>query len=99
MRESQWEEGGFKSACQLRFTDSFTPTHQGGPGCGADPHCSKYMLDRVMLREYSACAGLQSHHVEETVIPCSLVGRVRGADNKDTDIYEVRVSSVVVRVK
>ena len=50
-----------------------------------------------MLREYSACAGLQSHHVEETVIPCSLVGRVRGADNKDTDIYEVRVSSVVVR--
>ena len=51
-------------------------------------HSIPKMLDRVMLREYS-CAGLQSHDVEKTAIPCNLVGRVGGAVNEDTDIYGV----------
>ena len=57
------------------------------PDCGVDPHCSKDVgqsdVERVL------CAGLQSHDVEETAIPCNLVGRVGGAVNKDSDIYGV----------
>ena len=55
--------------------------------CGVDPHCSKYVGQSDV--EGVLCASLQSHGVEETAIPCNLVGRVGGAANEDTDIYEV----------
>ena len=35
------------------------------------------------------CAGLQSHDVEETAVPCNLVGRVEGTVNEDSDICGV----------
>ena len=51
------------------------------PDCGVDPHCSKDVGQSDV--EGVLCASLQSHDVEETAIPCNLVGRVEGAVNED----------------
>ena len=42
------------------------------------------------------CAGLQSHDVEETAIPCNLVGRVGGAVNENAHLYGwvIRLSQI-----
>ena len=57
------------------------------PDCGVDPFYSKYVGQ--CNSEGVLCAGLQSHDVEEIVIPRNLVGRVEGAVNEDTDTYGV----------
>ena len=57
------------------------------PDCGVDPHCSKDVGQSDV--EGVLCVRLQSHDVEETAIPCNLVGRVGGAINDDSDIYGV----------
>ena len=55
------------------------------PDCGVDPHCSEYVGQGNV--KGVLCAGLQSHDVEETAIPCNLIGRVEGAINKDPHLY------------
>ena len=52
-------------------------------GRGHRKHVIKCDVEGVL------CAGLQSHDVEETAVPCNLVGRVEGTVNEDSDICGV----------
>ena len=45
------------------------------------------MLTHTVPSMLVLCAGLQSHNVEETAIPCNLVGRVEGSIDEDPHLY------------